>query len=376
MATMKDQDLKNLGKDILKLTTEVAIDIDGSEDSVIDEIILRFPDVAQGIFKELNDETLTTCRNVSRLWCDYLDDQKFCWVRMIQRYRKNMINAYHQWKIVFKNTPIAIVKEISVSTQQLFKDDPSRIKFQRSPLYMAVAQGNFELCKYIFEKTKNIEPRIQGKWTALHKAAKMGHGVICEFLMNNLEDKNPSYSNGMTPFHFAAEGGLTNVCRLVIENIDNKNPAALNGSTPLHLAAKNGHLEIVRLIVETGVDKNCLFNGKTPLDLVNETSFRSFTFYRLLSRDKFQLCGLIFKDLGICLFIFFALCACFFAVMKLSLRIIGFYKFTNIDDSDKFIWNNMWPMGALIILVTAFLLTFIIQPHKPPKDRSEMNVSL
>ena len=57
MATM--QDLKKLGKDILKLTTEVAIDIDGIEDSVIDGIILRFPVVAQGIFKELNNETLT-----------------------------------------------------------------------------------------------------------------------------------------------------------------------------------------------------------------------------------------------------------------------------------------------------------------------------
>ena len=75
------QDLKNLGKEILKLTAEVAINIDGVEDSVIDGIMLRFPDVAQGIFKELNDETLTNCRNVSTLWCDHLDDQKLCWVR-------------------------------------------------------------------------------------------------------------------------------------------------------------------------------------------------------------------------------------------------------------------------------------------------------
>ena len=101
---------------------------------------------------------------------------------------------------------------------------------------------------------------------------------------------------------------IRNFCRLLIENIADKNPAALNGSTPLHLAAKKGHLEIVRLIVETGVDKNSLFNGKTPLDLVLETSFRSFTLYKLLSKHKFQLCGLIFEDLVTCLCAFFFLC--------------------------------------------------------------------
>ena len=96
----------------------------------------------------------------------------------------------------------------------------------------------------------------------------------------------------MTPFHYATESGLTNVCRLIIENIDNKNPAALNGCTPLHLAADEGHLEIVRLIVETGVDKNSLVNGKTPLDIAG--LFRSYTFYELLSNNKTQLYGRIF----------------------------------------------------------------------------------
>ena len=44
MATMED--LKNMGKEILKLTTDVAIDIDGIEASVINGIILRFPHIA------------------------------------------------------------------------------------------------------------------------------------------------------------------------------------------------------------------------------------------------------------------------------------------------------------------------------------------
>ena len=151
-ATM--QDLKNMGKDILKLTSEVAIEIDCVEASVIDRFILRFPDVARGIFKELNNESLTTCRSVSTLWCDYLYNQKFWWVRTIQRYRKNMGNAYQQWKKVFKNTPVEFVKEISVSTQQFFTSsflhfDQSRIEFHWSPLHIAAGQSNLDLCKSI-----------------------------------------------------------------------------------------------------------------------------------------------------------------------------------------------------------------------------------
>ena len=351
------QDLKNMGKEILKLTTE-AIEIDGVEASVIDGFILRFPDVARDIFKELNNESLTTSRSVSRLWCDYLDDQKFCWVRMIQRYRKNMENAFQQWKRVFKNTPVEIAKEISVSTRQFFTSsfgvasslhfDTSRIGFHWSPLHIAAGQGNLDLCKYIFEKIKNTQPRIQYKWTALHVAAKLGHEEICEFLIDNLEDKNPSDQKGMTPFHYATKRGLTNVCRLIIENIDDKNPAAPNGCTPLHLAAKNGHLEIVRLIVETGVDKNSLFNGKTPLDLVTK---RNLTFYRLLSKDKFQLCGLMFEDLWVCL----PFWVCLFVVM---IPLMPWYcALTSEIDCDINRKSLAYCVGVLPI---GILVTFVI----------------
>ena len=346
MATMED--LKNMGKEILKLTTDVVIDIDGIEASVINGIILRFPNVAQDIFKELDNETVTKCRNVSRLWCDYLDDQKFCWVRMIQRYHTNMKNEYQQWKKVFKNTPVEFVKEISVTTQQFFKRDASRITFYWSPLHIAAGQGNLELCKRIFEKTKNIQPRFKYKWTALHVAVTQGHEEICEFLMENLEDKNPSDKNGTTSFHYAAERGLTNVCRLIIENIDDKNPAAPNGCTPLHLAAKNGHLEIVRLIVETGVDKNSLFNGKTPLDLVTK---RNLTFYRLLSKDKFQLCGLMFEDLWVCL----PFWVCLFVVM---IPLMPWYcALTSEIDCDINRKSLAYCVGVLPI---GILVTFVI----------------
>ena len=126
-------------------------------------------------------------------------------------------------------------------------------------------------------------------------AAENGHLLVCQLIIRNADDKNSKTNNGLTPLHLAAKNGHLPVCELIIENVDDKNPAALNGCTLLHLAAKEGHLDIVRLIVETGVDKNTLFNGQTPFDMAS--SFKSFTFYKLLSKDKFQLCGIIFKDL-------------------------------------------------------------------------------
>ena len=99
---------------------EVVIKNDRVEKSIIGVMIARFPHLVTDIFKELDDKTLATCRNVSRLYCEYLDSEKLLWVRMIQSYRKNMGISYPYWNRVLKNTPFELVKEFSVSTQQFF----------------------------------------------------------------------------------------------------------------------------------------------------------------------------------------------------------------------------------------------------------------
>ena len=75
------QELKSMGKDTSTLATEKVIEMDVIEASVIDIMIRRFPHVVTDIFKELDDKTLTTCRRVSRLCCDYIDSEKFLWFR-------------------------------------------------------------------------------------------------------------------------------------------------------------------------------------------------------------------------------------------------------------------------------------------------------
>ena len=151
---------------------------------------------------------------------------------------------------------------------------------------------------------------------------------------------------------------IRNFCRLLIENIADKNPAALNGSTPLHLAAKKGHVEIVRLIVETGVDKNSLFNGKTPLDLVLETSFRSFTLYKLLSKHKFQLCGLIFEDLWNCLPFWLCLGTVVIPLLIWYCTLTCEFDF-DCHNNSLDLKRCVLPLGILVTLITVSLSIMI-----------------
>ena len=146
-------------KNYSTFTTEVVFDNDGIEASVIDIMIARFPHVVTDIFKELDNETLTTCRKVSRIWCDTLDSDKRYWIRIIQRYCNDMKYSYPSWKKALKNTPVKYVKELSVCTRQFFKDDFNSRFHHWSPLQIVADHGNLELCKYILEK--NTKPRIK-----------------------------------------------------------------------------------------------------------------------------------------------------------------------------------------------------------------------
>ena len=355
MTELKNMEKQTLNFDLIK----VVIENDRIEDSVIDIMIGRFPHLVTDIFKELDDQTLATCRNVSRLFCDYLDNEKILWVRIIQSYRNYTGSSYPDWNKVLKNTSVEFVKELSVATQNFYKE--TRTDFHWSPLQVVAEQGNLELCKYILEKNKNTKPCIKYNHPLL-MAAKKGREEICKFLFDNSEEKNPSDVDGMTLFHFAAERGLTNVCKLIIENIDNKNPAALNGCTPLHLAAKGGHLKIVRLIVETGVNKNSLFDGMTPLNFAG--SYPSYTLFKLLGHNTAHLCYLIFTDL---LFCFFGMIFMSFFISYLIIGLLEMYHRLTCGLDCKWIYDtNMRKVylvhpSLLVGLVIGFPLTVIIR---------------
>ena len=322
-------------KVIFTTNKEVTIVIDDIKTTFLDEMMLRFPHIVQDVFEELDNKSLTNCRNLSRACCDFIDDEKLYWVRKIQDC-VHMTEFQQQWNKVLKKIPTKVAKEIFATVEHFFQYDLNRKKLKWPPLHIAAEQGQLELCKFIIKKTKDPNPTSEDGITAIHMATHNGCQEVCELIINNLGDKNPADNKGITPFHIASEKGHLDVCKLLIQHIDNKNPSAHDGCTPLHLAADHCHLEIAQLIVESGVQKSPLFKGRTPLDLVKPRS--CWSFYKLLCDDNSQILQRIFSDMSPTFFIFlfaysYILAFCAFGYLFLSTALAferDDYKFLRI----------------------------------------------
>ena len=68
----------------------------------MDEIILRFPGLAQGIFNNLDDKSLTKTKRVSRSISSFIDREGLFWKRIIQKYANNIDNFKDSWRAVMK----------------------------------------------------------------------------------------------------------------------------------------------------------------------------------------------------------------------------------------------------------------------------------
>ena len=160
---------------------EVTVVIGSIKTPFLDEMMLRFPHIVQDVLEELDNKSLTNCRNMSRIFCHFIDNEKFYSVRKIQG-GVRMTEFQLQWNKVLKNIPTQVAKEIFVAVEHFFQYDWYRKKLQWSPLHIAAEQGQLELCKFIIGKTKDANPRRKDGITAIHMATFKGCQEICELL--------------------------------------------------------------------------------------------------------------------------------------------------------------------------------------------------
>ena len=62
----------------------------------MEEILLRFPMLGREIFKKIDNKTLVECRQIDETWMEFIDNEKFKWTRVIQKYL-NLQDSNIKW---------------------------------------------------------------------------------------------------------------------------------------------------------------------------------------------------------------------------------------------------------------------------------------
>ena len=292
----------------------------------MDELCQRFPLMVQKILDNVDNETLINFKEAGRNNAAFMEDERFYWIRIIQRYNCLIGELQEVWKKVVRKTPVKIIKELAVAVYQfpqtIFRklkcDEPitpldfvQKLEKQWHPLFIGAACGSVNLCNHIMQKSDIKEPRLSnyrlawfiykkqypnasnltknpqnwigGKITPLvFAAATFGDVNVFEFFLEKAEDKNPTLAKhrNWTLLHFFAKMGLMEMCRLMVEKVKDKQPQDIDGSTPYHIAAFIGHLELCKLLMEYHTDKN-------PKDFFDRTPFN-----RAASKGHLEVCRL------------------------------------------------------------------------------------
>ena len=58
------------------------------------EFIQRFPELAEGIFEILDDQSLTSCRLVEKSWKNLIDGRNYPWERIVKKSDLDDENTY------------------------------------------------------------------------------------------------------------------------------------------------------------------------------------------------------------------------------------------------------------------------------------------
>ena len=131
----------------------------------MEEIILRFPHIGRDIFDSLNNKSLQRCRKSSRLWHEFIDQQKFTWIRIIQKYvglsNKLFPKSQELWRKMFCKTRFECIRNLAEEIHSNHYEDPIK---GLTPLHYVLENCfAFSDKTYALELFKNIFDAVEDK---------------------------------------------------------------------------------------------------------------------------------------------------------------------------------------------------------------------
>ena len=287
----------------------------------MEETGLRTPHILEQINKLIDDKSLVTFKEASRITCTVIENQKsgkFQTTRMIQSYVKNSAEFGKDWQIVYQKLSTEKLIEFGILVKDFYKAFPSRFEENWSPMHIAAERGHLEFCKYMakvsvtksfkfspllfsaqaghLEVSKYLYSEIDNKTpktgpsqiSAQHLAAKNGHLEIFRFLHENMHVLNPTMQEFITPLHLAAQNGHFDVCKYICDNTMMVAPHRSDFLTPCNLAEHKFHSKVVTLLFKREVNNFSVANVDVPTILCQMLLYVSICVYLVLAMDILQ----------------------------------------------------------------------------------------
>ena len=147
----------------------------------MEELIARFPHIAEQIFQQLNNKSLTNCQEVSKSWLKFIDDNRnMSWIRILEIPRMYVPGCTNNTYL-----HIAATTGQSVIFEMMFEDEEyknPRNRLGQTPFMLACQHGNLKIAWIILQKAVefNIDLNSQDKngKTAYHWACQNGQSKV------------------------------------------------------------------------------------------------------------------------------------------------------------------------------------------------------
>ena len=268
----------------------------------MEDLCNRFPSLIPMILKNVDNQSLVNFKDNSKDLRDFVESERFYWIRIIEKYKGNFEEFSKCWKKVIERTPKQIVKRIALAVEHFFntyfsndiKDSYIFIKRykQWSPLQIAAGSRDPIFLQHVIEKTKfENHKSVTNSLSPLHMAAIEGDLEACELILNNFFEMGTRRRfDGYyeIPLDYAVTFYHFDVCKFLWDNSGDQNLLQISCSAYLLISAQQGNFEVFNLFFQVAKDKQFPLN---PPGWCNRTPL-----HHAAHKGHFKICKLILEE--------------------------------------------------------------------------------
>ena len=136
-----------------------------------------------------------------------------------------------------------------------------RDAWNRTPFLLAVAAGNLDVARALFERGSDIRAKAHCGGTALHLAAEFNHCHLLDWLLENDLPLDSPNDFGDSALHDAVSADCMDAAALLLQNGASVHERDENGYALVHTLSFQNDMAMLKLLLNAGAEVNDVSGG-------------------------------------------------------------------------------------------------------------------